>query len=583
MYILQLSDLHISDVTDKEELREKIVLLAAKMKEIVSAKDSIVCCVLGDIVDRGKAEYYPIATEVLTLLSNQLEDIVGKEHLEFIIIPGNHDLCTGIDCIHSLSKFNDFATSLTHSKINYSDSTLITENVFFGYHFINICSVRNGNNNYGELDYGQLSNCKTAPNTIVLVHHSLVSSDKEDNAVIRNGYMLQQFLENDNIIALLHGHTHGCKRYAVGHDCQVIGVGPMFKPVHDVSNQCNLLYISGSIVKKITTLIYQADRKTWDTIETYKKQENNNYYGSSVYHLYEQVLLDADANLLLPNLRIQVKQDFKLFEAEILDKFASCLEEANDWQSFTCPQHLDYTHAELMNNGDIHWDQFAIDKLKENPTNKRTVIPLITKEMSFKSGDGKLVSFDIVQFGFLDNTCSDLYITVYLRALEIRHFLPINICEVYLMAKKIKESLKSVENISLCLFAFRAEAKKNYGCYKKSKIEMLSESELCRLLADHNFKKLKSLLAEKAQMGDTVIDETWLINLDRAFDYFYTELNRTEVLEQMRDVFALLLNLKSVRANSSNYAETQLDEDKFTDSLAHLIEMLPDLEANHEK
>lgn len=576
MFILQLSDLHISNETIKEELLEKVKLLVAKVNEIVRKGDNLICCVLGDIVEKGKAEYYPVATEVLQSLVDQLRNIVGEEHLVFYIIPGNHDLCLERDGVYSLSQFNIFANSIVNTRVNYSDSDSIMESDCFGYHFINISSVRNGNYKYGELDYKQLFACKAPQNTIVLVHHSLVSSDNDDNEVIRNGYKLQQFLEQDMIIALLHGHTHGCKRYTVGHNCQVIGVGPLFKPVSDVSNQCNLLNVSGSVINKITTFTYQGDRRVWDLIETYNKQENNNYYGSSVYHVYEQVLSDANANLLLPNMRIEVKQNFEAFETEILDKFSPCLEEANALQSFNRPSNLDYTHGEFMNIKDIQWDHFAVNMLEKNPTNKRTIIPLITKEMSFKGGDGKLVSFDIVQFGFLNDDCKDLYITVYLRALEVRHFMPINICEIYLMAKKIKESLHTIENISVCLFTFRAEAKRYYGCYKKATVELLSESDLCRMLADRKFNDLKRLLKEKGEMGDTVIDETWLNNIKKAFSAFFSEPNRTEVLAQIDDALSLLLKLKEARAHCSNYSLTQSDEDQFVKSLEDLIQMLPE-------
>lgn len=571
-----MSDLHISNVTIKEELLDKVQLLVTKINGIVLKDDNLICCVLGDIIDRGNAACYEMATEVLQSLVKQLTNIVGENHIAFYIVPGNHDLCQEQNKVYSLSKFNTFATSIVKSQVSYSDSNSIMESDHFGYHFINISSVRSGIYKYGELDYEKLFACKAPQNTIVLVHHSLVSSDSNDNEVIRNGYRLQQFLEKDTIIALLHGHTHGCKRYTVGHDCQVIGVGPMFKPVPDISNQCNLINVSGSVINKITTFTYQADRQTWDSIETYKKQENNNYYGSSVYHVYEQVLSDANANLLLPNMRIEVKQNFKAFEAEISDNFSSCLEEARAWQSFKRPPNLDYTHGGLMNIDNVNWDDFVVSMLKKNPTTKRAIVPLITKEMVFKGGDGKLVSFDIVQFGFLDNDCKDLYITVYLRALEVRHFMPINICEVYLMAKKIKESIHSIENVSVCLFTFRAEAKLNYGCYKKAQVEFLSESNLCRMLADRKFHDLKNLLEEKGEMGDTVIDETWLKNIQKAFSDFFNEPNRSKVLEQIDNALSLLSNLKATRANCSNYSLTQPDEDQFVQSLTNLIRMLPE-------
>lgn len=65
----------------------------------------------------------------------------------------------------------------------------------------------------------------------------------------------------------------------------------------------------------------------------------------------------------------------------------------------------------------------------------------------------------------------------------------------------------------MCIFAFRAEALDNYGCYKKAKIDLVSESTLCLLLADGNIGELIALLNEKRLMGDTVIDMAWLQKL----------------------------------------------------------------------
>ena len=445
---------------------------------------------------------------------------------------------------------------------------------YFGYHIINISTVLNSIHEYGTIDYSLLDKCDFPPNTIVMAHHSLISGDSSDNAVIRNGYKLQKYLEKRNVVALLHGHTHGCKRYAVGNDCQVIGVGPMFKPVPDISNQCNLIQITGNCVRTITTLIYQDDRKVWDSVNTYVKDIDNNYHGSSVYDVYMRVRRDAEANLLLPNLRIQIKQKFDSFEKEIDDHFASYMNDASMWQKNARDDRLEYTHGQLMTFRGTNWDEFVCDTLKQNPTSKRAIVPLIDKEMAFQGGDGKLVSFDVVQFGFLNADRKDLHITVYLRALEVCNFLPINICEVYLMAKKVKECIQTVDSVTICFFAYRAEAKKNYGCYKKAEIDLLSESELCRIISSKNCSTLKALLNQKADTGETVIEFSWLDKVENALRYFYIRKNQREVLQQVEEVRKKLQELKDIRAQCSDNSQTQQYEDLFTDALRKLSSML---------
>ena len=516
MYILQISDLHIAQNANVSTLREKLNSLVDILKKYISEDSSVACCILGDIVEQGDIYGYQRAEKLINEFLTELQCLVKNEQLKLFVVPGNHDLCNNENAKKTLDRFNKFLESLHISCSSYSDQHMIQECDFCGYHFISLSSVKTENYKYGEFDYAQLVGCHAPTNTIMLVHHALISSDNDDNAVIRNGYALQKFLEDHSIIALLHGHTHGCKRYTVGNDCQVIGVGPMFKSIPDISNQCNLINISGSKVNAITTFTYQGDRKVWDSNQTYLREENNNYYGDS----------------------------------------------------------LDYTHGELMCTNDTRWDEFAIKKLQENPTNKRTIIPLITKEASFQSGDNKLVSFDVVQFGFTNDLMEDLYITVYMRALEVRHFLPINLCEIYLMAKKLKEGLPTIKKVTVCFFVFRAEQKLKYGCYRKAEIDLLSESRLCSILSDKNFSKIKRMLREKIEMGDTVVDEKWLKNLKNAFLEFYKEDNKEDVCRKIGESLDLLDNLKKARFHCSDYSRTQVEENRFSTALKELIELL---------
>ena len=575
LYILQISDLHIDGNTCIATLKRKLDSLVTILNKYISKDPIVACCILGDIVEQGDAACYQLAQKLLKEFLSQLQIIVEDKNLKLIVIPGNHDLCDNGNGEKTLDQFNKFLDSLQCAGVAYTDQHMIEEDDFAGYHFISLSSIKTGNYKYGELDYAQLVRCHVPTNTIMLVHHALISSDNDDNAVIRNGYALQKFLEDHSIIALLHGHTHGCKRYTVGNDCKVVGVGPMFKEVTDISNQCNLIHISGSKVNEITTFTYQGDREEWDGNQTYMRYENNNYYGDSIYELYEKILKDAEADSLLPNLRFQVKQTFERFEQEIHDSFLTCLDDAEAWQSFSCPEFLDYTHGELMCTDNVKWHEFAIKKLKENPTNKRTIIPLITKKDSFKSTDDKLVSFDVVQFGFINDSREDLYITVYMRALEIRYFLPINLCEIYLMAKKIREELTTINRVTICFFVFRAEQKEEYGCYKKAEIDLLSESQLCGILSNKNFSKIKRLLSDKIKMRDTVINEKWLENLRSAFVEFYKEDNREDVCEKINKSIALITNLKKARLHCSDYSRTQIEEMQFATALRELIEILP--------
>lgn len=570
MYILQISDLHISQSSDIPELKEKITFLVSRLQSLLNPGDNLVCCLLGDFIDQGENAAFPKVKEVVLNLKKLLSRVVGEDHFAIELIPGNHDLClNGKE--RDLSHFNKFASNILENPSAFTDKLSIHAADHFKYHFILASSVLHAEHRHGTIDFEALNQHSPSPQTIVLTHHSLISGDETDDACIRNGYQLQKYLENGNVIALLHGHTHGCKRYTVGQDCQVIGVGPMFKDVRDISNQCNLICFSGSTVQHIQTLIYQGDRREWDVVTTYEKTEDNSYNGTSVYKVYSQVLRDAEMIPSLPNLRIQIRQSYAHFKAEINDNFSSSVAAAEEWQSAQRSAYLPYTHGMLMNTKDTNWIDYIVQKLKQNPTSKRAIIPLIEKEAVFQSKDSWLVSFDVVQFGFSNPDCSNLYITIYLRALEIRYFLPLNLCEVYLMAEKIRSHFPSIQNVTVCLFAFRAEAKRNYGCYRKAQIDLLNESCLCKIVADLNRREeLGALLQEKADMGDTVIDDLWLQKLKNALDAFYSETNKSEVMSLLEQVATTLGLLQSAREHCSDYSQTQAQEDRFTQALLSL-------------
>ena len=438
MIILQISDLHLGyDGDEFKTLYKKTDLLVKKIVSMITKNETIICCILGDIVDVGKKEFYKSAKELLLKLRENITKHVDDNMFKFLLVPGNHDLCAD-NPDECLKDFNSFASDIMDYEVTYRENQSVVCIDYGGYRFININTALHGNYKYGNIDYDQISRAQLSSKNIVLAHHALINSDENDSAAIRSGYILQEYLEKNKIIAFLHGHTHGCKRYTVGDDCQVIGVGPLFKNEKDISNQCNIIEINGDYVDNIQTLTYHADRECWDSIQTYKKEHDNNYYGTSVQTVYNRLVDNANKYGPISNLRIQIDCSYVDFERDIESVFSiETMKEASEWQAPTPPESLEYTHRELMNNGSTSWEDFAIPLLIKNPTNKRTIIPLIEKEKVINAEDGKLVSFDVVQFGMENSQKTKLIVTVYFRALEIIHFLPINFCEVLLMIKKI--------------------------------------------------------------------------------------------------------------------------------------------------
>lgn len=187
LYILQISDLHIAHDTHIGTLKEKLNSLVTMLKQNISEDSSIACCILGDIVDQGDASCYQWAEELITEFLEKMQSYLKNGQLKLFMVPGNHDLCNNGNGEKTLDCFNKFLGSLHSSCSLYSDQHMIQECDFCGYHFISLSSVKTQNHKYGELAYDQLIKCHTPPNTVMLVHHSLISSDNDDDAVIRNG------------------------------------------------------------------------------------------------------------------------------------------------------------------------------------------------------------------------------------------------------------------------------------------------------------------------------------------------------------------------------------------------------------
>lgn len=53
MYILQISDLHVSNLEELEVLKEKIKRLGACLGNSIPEGSQIICCLLGDFVEKG--------------------------------------------------------------------------------------------------------------------------------------------------------------------------------------------------------------------------------------------------------------------------------------------------------------------------------------------------------------------------------------------------------------------------------------------------------------------------------------------------------------------------------------------------
>lgn len=574
MYILQISDFHITPNTELQAQFKKIDLLKEYLLKNIPKGADVAVCVLGDIIDKGHIEGYGKAEKIIGKLKDGLVDYNTK----FLVVPGNHDICTEQN--NRLEAFDKFACKIEDDEFCLlNDKGIIVYN-FCNYQFVMISSLKGNIKEYGKIDFEQIEmkfkhdKKLREAKKIFLMHHALLSCDDEDEASIRNGYKLQKLLEGYNSVAMLHGHTHGYRKLIIGERCHVIGVGSFLKDEKDIPNQCNLIKVTGGHVKEIKVVSYKGDQEAWFDNCAYVNEYQNSYIGSNIRHVYNEILDDVNENGYLMNLKAVIKMGAKDFIAEIDHTFSEVKKDAEDWQKNVKPRNLRHNHGEYMKVAGTDWKEIIVKMLDSNPTKKRAIISLLSSDtLNIDNLDGDMLSLNIIQFGFPNEKKDDLHITFYYRALEVRKFLKINIYEARLILEEILTEIGSICKVTFCIFAFRAEGKDNYPCCRLLELDSISEASLTKLLIKKEFKKIKGLLEEKGQYIDTVIDDGWIAKFRNVIEVVIEDADdRNKLLSLLKDVGVANDNWKREREKTSSYDKTKNVENILSNAIKSLAE-----------
>jgi len=578
MQLIQIADFHFKDDIDSAQVKNKIDKMFASLQGSLSKKEQIVICLLGDIVDCGKSDYYKIAKKYIDYL---LEKFVEYTTVSIECVPGNHDLCGCtlrkkiVECDKkqcSLDSFNEFAKSI-NAKSCFGEATFISE--YDDAILVSANSVVKKKCKYGAIDLEAVKSKKFNKNILLLTHHTFLSENHDDVSAIRNGYDVFNFVDEAHVIGVLHGHTHGYKDIVVGKQCRLIGVGPFLKNVDNVNNQFNLIHIDKRGIVNIKNYFYREDLKEYKVYNVFSRGDLSLYQGHDISTIYTSIVEETIRSGLISNLVLKIEMPVDEFNGQIERLFPMQIKVAEDWQQESAPDNLYYNHGSYMRYKDIKGIDFVVDELNSKPTSSRAIIPLINFENVYVSGDGFLPSFDVVQFGFNSESKDTLYITVYLRALEVNHFLKINLCEIYVMCKNIRSKIRGVENINVTVVAFRAQYKENFGCFAKAGIDIKSESDLLLLLQDENIDEICRLLTEKINFNETVVKSEGIKSLYSAL----VALNKRrrikdDILNSFDTVMREMELLKEELLKTSNYAAICATERVVQDAFANLINSL---------
>jgi thymidylate synthase/metallophosphoesterase superfamily enzyme len=564
MKIIQVADLHIGSEAKVETLKFKINKIFNSVKGKIAKDEELIFCVCGDIVDRGNDTMYNYAEEIF----NHIKQCFYEYKLNFEFVPGNHDLCN-----ENFEAYDKFIAKFIMSSYAYNNGVNTHLREYSSINLVLSNSIHHRDKTYGKLDVESIESSLNEKPTLLVIHHTLLSENDGDISSIRNSYKIMDLVERKKVIAILHGHTHGYKDIKIGGKCRIIGVGPMFKEVADINNQFNLVDLNGYHIQMITNYRYSADLDEYTPITVHTENINSFYYGSSVKEVYDEVTDDTKRYNCIHNLKINISSEYSNFEKDIYTYFSDTISVAKDWQSKTVPQTLYYNHGKYMQSEGVWGIDYVIDELKNKSTSSRAIIPLINFKDVANSGDRFLPSLDIIQFGFADDEKKKIFVTIYLRALEVNHFLRINLCEIYLMLKNIKDEIRSIKNIDLAILAFKAQYKEKYGCFRKAEIDSITEAKLTGLLLSKNYQQIINLLKEKLELNETVVQWVGLKYLQSALIEAVESKSCSKILlETISCVLEQLEILKIEREKTSNYSEIEKTEQLVAQAINNLID-----------
>ncbi|MEI7942270.1 MAG: metallophosphoesterase, partial [Candidatus Riflemargulisbacteria bacterium] len=365
MKILQFSYIHIDSTTDIEAVKLKLT----KMKEAILCRlvpgEELLICVCCDIIDQGDSTLFETACKIFDYIKS---DLLSTITVKFEFVPGNHDLCK-----NEFVDFDNFTKRYTGVQYEYNDKVNSHLRIFNGLDFLLSNSTFHKDSKIGMLDIQGLRKLTIQNPTILVVHHTLLSENDDDTSAIRNAYKLMEWVESNNIIAILHGHTHGYKNIVIGETCRVIGVGPFLKQIPDINNQFNFIETSEGRIDKVFNYRYSADLDEFSCHNVFTGERCNTLTSSSVKDLYDTIVRETKHYKSIYNLKANLTCEFSSFEKEIQTHFSDIIPIAKDWQSQDVPENLYYNHGKYMQSESIWGMDYIIRELKNKSTSSRAI------------------------------------------------------------------------------------------------------------------------------------------------------------------------------------------------------------------
>lgn len=278
--------------------------------------------------------------------------------------------------------------------------------------------------------------------------------------------------------------------------------------------------------------------------------------------------IDGDYKL---NFNIKVNFDIQLINKSIL----SVSKLALDFQNPVCPNNLHMNHGAFIHkkkNG----IQNVINELKEKNNSNRAIISLINQEDIVDSGDNPIPSLMILQFSIENHT--DLYVTVYFKALEVSKFLRVNIEEIRIIISDMYKELMDIRNVYLNILAFRAYIKEDISTLERAELDQLSVIKIAGKLSK-NVEEFILLLEEKKKSSTVIEYESFSTILECITDddckqHIEKSYTKPLVSKLFSDIIDISKRLKDLREKSSHSPRIDECQLSYIDKIDELIRKL---------
>ena len=144
------------------------------------------------------------------------------------------------------------------------------------------------------------------------------------------------------------------------------------------------------------------------------------------------------------------------------------------------------------------------------------------------------------------------------------------------MCNEIVNEIRSIATIDLSVYAFKAQYKESFGCFKRAEIDTLKEAELTMLLLD-NSRSIINLLEDKKLLSETVIEERGMVSFNNALVAANTRTAvNASIIILSKDIINTMSTLKAERKKTSNYSSIEVLERQLETEFDQLINLFKD-------